>query len=150
MKKIALILLVLLPAFVQAEFKTLSTEQAQDKIKQGLVIIDVRRQDEYEQYGVIPNTHKLTFFDKNGRYDIQQWLRDLSKIVPNEDTPFVLVCAHANRTKTIGRFLDKETNYKNIFELDGGINRGWIDKGLATTKIAADKGKPWYHLGSYW
>ena len=46
MKKIALILLVLLPAFVQAEFKTLSTEQAQDKIKQGLVIIDVRRQDE--------------------------------------------------------------------------------------------------------
>jgi hypothetical protein len=38
----------------------------------------------------------------------------------------------------IGRFLDKKTAYQNIFELDGGINRGWIDKGLATTKIAAN------------
>jgi rhodanese-related sulfurtransferase len=60
MKKIALILLVLLPAFVKADFKTLSTEQVQDKIKQELVIIDVRRQDEYQQYGIIPNAHKLT------------------------------------------------------------------------------------------
>jgi hypothetical protein len=39
-----------------------------------------------------------------------------------------------SRTKIIGRFLDKKTAYQNIFELDGGINRGWIDKGLATTK----------------
>jgi rhodanese-related sulfurtransferase len=31
----------------------------QDKIKQELVIIDVRRQDEYQQYGIIPNAHKL-------------------------------------------------------------------------------------------
>jgi rhodanese-related sulfurtransferase len=146
MKKIALILLVLLPAFAKADFKTLSTEQVRDKIKQGLVIIDVRRQDEYEQYGVIPNAHKLTFFDKNGKYNIERWLRDLSKIVPNKDTPFVLVCAHASRTKIIGRFLDKKTAYQNIFELDGGINRGWIDKGLATTKIAANQGKPWYKI----
>lgn len=150
MNKIISILLVLLPAFAKADFKTLSTEQVQDKIKQGLAIIDVRRQDEYDKYGVIPNSYRLTFFDKNGRYNIQQWLSDLSKIVPNKDTPFVLVCAHANRTKTIGRFLDKKANYKNIFELDGGINYGWIDKGLATTKIAAGKGKAWYHLSGYW
>jgi hypothetical protein len=32
MKKIALILLVLLPAFVKADFKTLSTEQVQGPI----------------------------------------------------------------------------------------------------------------------
>jgi hypothetical protein len=42
-------------------------------------------------------------------------LRDLSKIVPNKATPFVLVCAHASRTKIIGRFLDKKTAYQNIF-----------------------------------
>jgi rhodanese-related sulfurtransferase len=83
MKKIALILLVLLPAFVKADFKTLSTEQVQDKIKQELVIIDVRRQDEYQQYGIIPNAHKLTFFDKNGKYNIERWLRDLSKAKSN-------------------------------------------------------------------
>jgi hypothetical protein len=58
----------------------------------------------------------------------------------------VLVGAHANRTKIIGKFLDKKTNYKDIFELDGGINYGWIDKGLPTTKIAAGKGKSWYQF----
>jgi hypothetical protein len=31
---------------------------------------------------------------------------------------FVLVCAHASRTKIIGRFLDKKTAYQNIFELE--------------------------------
>lgn len=144
MKKYLLTLLILLPLFVKADFKALSTQQVQGKIKQGLVIIDVRRQDEYDKYGVIPNSHKLTFFDKNGRHNVDQWLSDLSKIAPNKDTSFVLVCAHANRTKTIGRFLDKKSAYKNIFELDGGIMGGWIDKGLATTKISTGEGKSWY------
>jgi hypothetical protein len=40
----------------------------------------------------------------------------------------------------------KKNKIENIFELDGGINRGWIDKGLATTKIAANQGKPWYKI----
>lgn len=127
-----------------ADFKTLSTQQVQDKIKQGFAIIDVRRQDEHDEYGIIPNSHKLIFFDKNGSYNIEQWLSDLSKIVPNKETPFILVCAYANRTKAIGKFLNKKSAYKNIFELDGGINGGWIDKGLATTKISAGNAKSWY------
>ncbi|SMN16149.1 hypothetical protein CRYPA_29 [uncultured Candidatus Thioglobus sp.] len=53
----------------------------------------------------------------------------MSKIVKNKNDEFILVCAHANRTKTIGRFLEIKTEYKNIYELDGGINYGWIDKG---------------------
>lgn len=127
-----------------ADFTTLSTEQVQAKISQKVAIIDIRRQDEYDKYGVIPNAYKLTFFDKNGRYNAQQWLNDLSKIVPSKGTPFVLVCAQANRTKIVGRFLDKKIMYKNIFELNGGIHNGWIDKGLATTKITASGAKPWY------
>jgi rhodanese-related sulfurtransferase len=37
-----------------ADFKTLSTSEVQAKIKQGVAIIDIRRQDEYDKYGVIP------------------------------------------------------------------------------------------------
>lgn len=146
MKKITLILLVLLPLFAKADFRTLSTEQVQEKIKQGVAIIDVRRQDEYDKYGVIPNAHKLTFFDNKGSYNIQKWLGDLSKILPNKDTPFVLVCAHANRTKVIGRFLEAKTDYQNIFELDGGINNGWINKGLQTSKGFVKSDKPWWKV----
>jgi rhodanese-related sulfurtransferase len=55
-------------------------------------------------------------------------------LIKSKDTPFILVCAHANRSKTVGKFLNAKTGYKNIFELAGGINYGWIDKGLSTTK----------------
>ncbi len=129
---------------VMADFRALSAGQVQAKQKLGVAIIDVRRADEYQKYGVIPGSHKLTFFDTKGKYNVQKWLADLAKIVPDKEAEFILVCAHANRTKTIGRFLDKKTQYSNIFELDRGINYGWIDKGLATTKIPAGSGKPWY------
>ncbi|WXT99784.1 MAG: hypothetical protein Ctma_0488 [Catillopecten margaritatus gill symbiont] len=144
MKKITLILLTLFPLFANADFTTLSTEQVQDKITQEVVIIDVRRQDEYNKYGVIAGAHKLTFFDERGNYNAKKWLEDLAKIVKTKDTPFILVCAHAIRTNTIGNFLNTKTDYKNIFELKGGIIDSWIDKGLATTKIPAGKAKPRY------
>ncbi|CAB5498781.1 hypothetical protein AZO1586I_389 [Bathymodiolus thermophilus thioautotrophic gill symbiont] len=142
MKKLILIV-SLLSLEIQADFTTLSTTEVQAKIKQGVAIIDVRRQDEYARYGIIPDAYKLTFFDKKNNYNTKQWLKDLSSIVKTKDTPFILVCAHANRTKIIGKLLGKKIGYKNVFELDGGINYGWIDKGLSTTKIFVDN-KPWY------
>jgi hypothetical protein len=48
----------------------------------------------------------------------------------------------------VGKFLNDKTNYKNVYELQGGIKLGWISKGLATTKIPADpsKAKAWYQF----
>ncbi|CAC9621392.1 hypothetical protein [uncultured Gammaproteobacteria bacterium] len=146
MNRLILILFCLLSLEAWADFKTLSTSEVQEKIKQGVAIIDIRRQDEYDKYGVIPNAHKLTFFDNKGNYNAQKWLKDLSNIIKSKDTPFILVCAHANRSKTVGKFLNAKTGYKNIFELAGGINYGWIDKGLSTTKTPASDTKPWYKI----
>lgn len=126
-------------------FKTLTTEEVQQKIAQGVAVIDIRRVDEWNAFGVIPSAKKLTFFDRNGKYDAKLWLEKLKTIIKDENTPFILVCAHANRSKAVGKFLNDKTNYKHIYELSGGINYGWIDKGLATTKIPAKEVKnPWY------
>lgn len=51
-----------------------------------------------------------------------------TKIIKNKNQPFILVCAHANRTKILGELLSKEYGYKNVYELDGGIKHGWIYK----------------------
>lgn len=149
MNRITLTLLTILaciPLNVFADFKTLSTEQFQTQQKAGVAVIDIRRLDEYQKYGIIPNSHKLTFFDKNGQYNAQKWLSDLAKIVPTKDTPFILVCAHANRTKTVGKFLSNKVGYQNVQELSGGIINGWIRKNLATTKLTANAAKPWYQF----
>ena len=132
LKKILLISLFV--SSLMADFTTLTTAQVQKAIKKGVVIIDIRRVDEYKQYGTIKGSHKLTFFDGRGKYNIEKWMGKFTKIVKDKNQPFILVCAHSNRTKVVGKFLNEQAKYKNVNELDGGINYGWIDKGLKTVK----------------
>jgi rhodanese-related sulfurtransferase len=131
LKKILLIV-GLFVSSLMADFTTLSTAQVQEAIKKGVVIIDIRRPDEYKQYGIIKGSHKLTFFDGQGKYNIEQWMDKFTKIVTNKNQPFILVCAHSNRTKVVGKFLNEQVKYKNVNELEGGIIYGWINKGLKT------------------
>ena len=46
--------------------------------------------------------------------------KEFEKIVTSKDQTFVLICAHANRTRTIGNFLI-EQGYKNCAHLFGGM-----------------------------
>lgn len=127
-------ILLLLGNLLFADFKTMNTHDVKTEIRKGTTIIDIRRKDEWNKYGIIKGSHKLTFFDDKGKYDINKWMEEFIKIVKNKEQKFILVCAHANRTKVVGGFLSKQLRYQNAFELDGGINYGWIDKGLQTVK----------------
>jgi len=115
-------------------FTTLTTKQVQEALTEGVVVIDIRRADEWERFGIIDGSHKITFFDAQGRYDIDAWMADFTQLVKDKDQRFILVCAHANRTKSIGELLGIQFGYKYVQELDGGINYGWLDKGLSTVK----------------
>lgn len=129
-----LYIILLLGTIMQAQMTSLSTTAVQQEIKEGTVLIDIRREDEWNHYGIIEGSHKLTFFDETGDYDFNAWMAEFIKIVKDKDQKFILVCAHANRTKTVGNFLATELRYTNVYELHGGINYGWIDKGLKTVK----------------
>ena len=89
-------------------------------IDDNIVMIDVRRKEEYKRTGVIRNAHLLTFFDEFGNYDMESWMKEFEKIVTSKEQTFVLICAHANRTRTIGNFLI-EQGYKNCSHLFGGM-----------------------------
>ena len=45
----------------------------------GVPVIDVRRADEWRETGVIEDSHLLTFYDKQGRYDLERWLPALAR-----------------------------------------------------------------------
>lgn len=115
-------------------FRSLSAEDFNEKVKQGYKIIDIRRADEWEYYGVIEGSYKITFFDEMGGYDIDTFLAAFTQVVTDKEQPFILVCAHARRTKAVGRLLAFELKYTNVYELDGGINWGWLDRGYKTLK----------------
>ena len=88
--------------------------------------IGIKREEELEDIGIIKRSHKLTFFDKYGNYDLPKWMNKFVKLVKTKETPFVLYCAHANRTKIVGEFLSSKMGYKNVYDLKDGINLGWI------------------------
>lgn len=113
-------------------FKSLSTTEFQQKREEGFAVIDIRRADEWEEFGIIEGSHKITFFDEIGEHDIDKFLEEFMRVVTDKEQPFILVCAHASRTKSVGEVMGIKYKYKNVYELDGGINWGWIDKGLQT------------------
>ena len=119
-----------------ASFKEIDANELQKMIKEkNVVVIDIRRDDEFKQYGIIKDAKTITFFDQRGKYDVPSWMNEFVKVVKTKDQPFILYCAHANRSKVVGNFLDKQMGYKNVYDLKGGINYGWIDKGLKTVKL---------------
>jgi rhodanese-related sulfurtransferase len=131
--KIMLMLLVF-SSIAQAEFNEIDEKKLQELMKKDIVIIDIRREEEFKKYGIIKGAKTITFFDKKGVYDIPKWMNKFVKLVKNKEQKFVLYCAHANRTKVVGNFLSKNLGYKNVYDLKGGINYGWLDKGLKTVK----------------
>lgn len=131
----SILIALLLNSFAFAKFSEIDEIKLQEFIKKGVVVIDIRRDDEFERYGIIEGAKTLTFFDNRGNYDISAWMNKFTKYVKTKEQVFVLYCAHANRSKMIGNFLDKQLHYKNVYELKGGINYGWIDKGLKTVKF---------------
>jgi len=104
-------------------------------MEQGAKVVDIRTDMEWKNTGIIDKSHRLTFFDRFGNYDMHSWLANFEKIVSDKSESFVLVCAHANRTKILGSFLRDKLGYKNVFELCGGIELGWIARGKMTKDV---------------
>ena len=133
MKKVLILLLLTLTSLF-AKVESINEVKLQQLMKEGVVVIDIRRAEEFKQLGVIEGSKRLTFFDEKGNYDANKWLYEFAQYVTSRDQPFVLVCARANRTKVVGNFLSDQLKFQKVYDLEGGITNGWIKKGLPTVK----------------
>ena len=132
MKKIALALVVLSLSLF-AEFKTIDSNTLEKMQAQGVPVIDIRTPMEWQQTGIIKGAHKMMFFTPNGQPDLAGWFYELGKIVKKKSDPFIIYCAHANRTQALGKGL-VQMGFTNVYELKGGIENGWIKAGKPTVK----------------
>ena len=96
----------------------------------GVAVIDVRRPEEWRKTGVIEGSHLMTFFDKKGRYDLDQWLPALAAIAAS-DQPVALICRSGKRSGKVARLLDEQFGYRHVYTARDGI-LGWIDEGRST------------------
>jgi len=117
-----------------AEFKTIDANSLIKMQKQGIAVFDIRTPQEWKDRGVIKGAIKNMFFDSKGRADIANFMYKLGTIIKDKNQPFIIYCAHANRTKAVGNFLSKQLGFKKVYELKGGIEYGWIDTKHKTLK----------------
>ena len=96
-------------------------------IDNNIPIIDIRREEEWKTTGVIENSILMTFFDKNGKANVNNWLEKLNKIVRKND-PFILICRTGRRTGIVAKFLSEKLAYQKVYDVTDGISN-WIKEG---------------------
>ncbi len=116
-----------------SQLKNIYPEELLIKQKENIIMFDVRRQDEWETTGIIKGAIPLTFFDMFGNHDVVSWLHEFQKHITSKEQEFILICAHANRTQTIGNYLIN-SGYKNVNHLAGGMAL-WEEEGRETVSI---------------
>ena len=132
MKKLLMFLLLSYSLF--AEFKAIDAQTLIKMQKQGIPVIDIRTPQEWKERGIIPGAYKIMFFTPSGGADVPNFMFELGHLVKNKNQPFIIYCAHANRTKQLGKWLSDKLGFKKVYELKGGIEYGWIDKKYKTVK----------------
>jgi|TARA_B100001142_G_scaffold317987_1_gene359545 rhodanese-related sulfurtransferase len=117
--------------FAFADVVDVNNEQIVELSKTNIPIVDVRSSSEWDQTGVIPTSILLTFFDKEGNYDLDEWYEKL-RLEIDEDVPIILICRSGNRSRIIADMMDKEFD-NVIYNAKRGIT-SWIDEKLIIVK----------------
>ena len=113
--------------FAFADIVDVNNDQIKELSKINIPIVDVRSKTEWEQTGVIPTSIQLTFFDKEGNYDLHEWYEKLLLEI-DQGEPIILICRSGNRSRIIAELMDKEFD-NVIYNATSGIT-SWINDQL--------------------
>ena len=125
--KIILIINVFVASFAFSDVIEIGNIELKSLLQKNIPLIDIRRKDEWKSTGIVENSILMTFFDKNGKANTNEWLKELTKIA-NKNDPVILICRTGRRTGIISKFLSEKVGYKLIYDVTDGIT-DWIKKG---------------------
>ena len=127
------IVCLLMTKFAFADVVDINNNQILELSNTNIPIVDIRSKTEWDQTGVIPNSILLTFFDKEGNYDLNEWYEKLLLEI-DEGEPIILMCRSGNRSRIIADMMDKEFD-NVVYNAKRGI-MSWINDKLITVKPA--------------
>jgi rhodanese-related sulfurtransferase len=116
--------LALCSLFAQAEVIDIDNAQLAKLMQDGVPVIDIRLQSEWEETGIVTGSKLHTFFDERGRADPAAWLNQVSPYARKEQ-PVIVICRTGNRTKAVSQFLSQQAGYATVYNVKAGI-KGWI------------------------
>ena len=118
--------------FAFADIINVNNEQIKELLKNNIPIVDIRRNSEWDQTGVVPKSILLTFFDKEGNYNYDEWYEKL-RLEIDEGKPIILICRTGRRTAINGKMMEIKKFDNVIYNAKSGIT-SWIDEKLITVK----------------
>ena len=129
---IKIIVFLLSIKFAFADIVDVNNKQITELSQSNIPIVDIRRSSEWDQTGVIPNSILLTFFDKEGKYNLNEWYEKL-RLEIDEGKPIILICRTGRRTAIIAKMMEIKKFDNVIYNAKNGIT-SWIDEKLITVK----------------
>ena len=126
------IIILLFSTQLFAEINEVNNNKIKILMESGVPLIDIRTEKEWHETGVINHSRLLTFFDKDGNYNVKKWMLELEKIATKKD-PVIIICRSGRRSRIVSNFLDQEANYSNVYHATNGM-LSWIDSKNKTFK----------------
>lgn len=111
-------------------YSNINNAQLEELIKKGVTLVDIRRQEEWQQTGIVKGAHPITFFTRSGRVN-PDFMAEFTALV-KPDQPVAIICRTGNRTRAAGRAIAQQLGYKKVYNVTRGIT-GWIGENRPVT-----------------
>ena len=111
------------PVMQAGGYSNISNTKLQELLDQGILLVDIRRKEEWQQTGIVKGSKTITFFDKTGRIN-NDFVPQFTAIA-KPDQPIMLICRTGNRTQAVSTALVQQLGYKNVMNVTNGIV-GWM------------------------
>ena len=103
--------------------ENINTTRLQELMQQNVPLYDVRRQDEWQQTGIIEGARTLTFVDHQGRLKEDFLARFTAEA--DKDKPVIVMCRSGKRSDALTHYLVNKMGYTHVYNLRDGIVN-WI------------------------
>ena len=103
---------------LNAEVYNISPSEIKQLMEKNIPLIDIRREDEWKSTGVIDKSHLVTFFNKDGKYNFQKFMQEISEI-KHIEKGLILFCRTGRRTTIIADAINKTGKHKSIYNTKG-------------------------------
>ena len=110
-------------AEAQNQLKAINADELLYAQKNGAIIIDIRREEEWKATGVIEGAELITAFQKDGSIH-PEFQNKFFSVAVNKESPIVLYCRTGNRTNALGNALISQLGFTDVSHLYYGI-KGW-------------------------
>ena len=107
-----------------ADVETINNIKVKNLISRGVPLIDIRSSIEWQETGVIEGSHLITFFNENGKVNLNKWMSSFNKVA-DTTKPFIIICASGVRSKFASYIINNQLDTPKIYDAYEGVS-GWV------------------------